>query len=161
MKRGFTLIETLIYLGLYAIVIGGMLASVRAMVESNARNETVAMVEEEGDYLTAKIDWTLSQAISVQAPLSSGDMLSVTMLDGSSISISDEAAALCIRSGGAPAQVLSNSNVSIIGLTFIHALSTSDGMDPESVSASFTMQATTSDGHAIRRDFSTLYYLRK
>ena len=63
--------------------------------------------------------------------------------------------------GTAPEQELNNSNVSVANLAFVHARSTGDGLDPESVSASFTMYATTSDGHALHADFSTLEYLRK
>jgi type II secretory pathway pseudopilin PulG len=161
MKRGFTLIETLIYLALYTIIIGGALAAVYSMLESDARNETAAMVEEEGDFLIGKIDWVLSDTASVQSPISSGKELSITLADGSAVVFRSIAPALSIQAGSAQEQILNNTDVSVIGLTFIHSLSTSDGLDPESVSASFTLVATTSDGHVLSRDFSTLEYLRK
>lgn len=161
MRRGFTLIETLVYLGLYAIIILGALAAAYGMFESSAHNETAAMIEEEGDYLTAKIDWALSDAASIRLPASSGSLLSLVWSDGSSVVISSLGSSMRIQKNAAPAQVLNNPNVSVVGLTFIHALPTSDGLDPESVSASFTLDATTSDGHALSRDFSTLEYLRQ
>jgi type II secretory pathway pseudopilin PulG len=161
MKRGFTLIETLIYLALYTIIIGGALAAVYSMLESDARNETAAMVEEEGDFLIGKIDWVLSDTASVQSPISSGKELSITLADGSAVVFRPIASALSIHAGSAQEQILNNTDVSVIGLTFIHSLSTSDGLDPESVSASFTLVATTSDGRVLSRDFSTLEYLRK
>jgi type II secretory pathway pseudopilin PulG len=161
MKRGFTLIETLIYLALYTIIIGGALAAVYSMLESDARNETAAMVEEEGDFLIGKIDWVLSDTASVQSPISSGKELSITLADGSAVVFRSIAPALSIQAGSAQEQILNNTDVSVIGLTFIHSLSTSDGLDPESVSASFTLVATTSDGRVLSRDFSTLEYLRK
>jgi hypothetical protein len=158
---GFTLIETLIYLGLYTILIGGMLAAVYSMIESDAHNETVAMLEEEGDYLIGKIDWVLSDTATVQAPFSSGGTLTVTRFDGSSASISVLGASLRVRDGGASPQTLNNSDVSLAGVVFVHTQAQNDGIDPESVAASFTMRATTSDGHVVSRDFSTLRYLRQ
>jgi hypothetical protein len=66
-----------------------------------------------------------------------------------------------IQEGNAKPEVLNNSNVSIEHLSFINTLATNDGLDPESVSVSFTLAATTSDGHVLLRDFSALEYLRK
>ncbi len=160
-QAGFTLIETLVYLGLYAIIILGALAAAYGMFESSAHNETAAMIEEEGDYLTTKIDWALSDAASIRLPASPGSVLSLVRSDGSSVVISSFGTSMLIQENAAPAQVLNNSSVSIVGLAFVHTLSTSDGVDPESVSASFTLDATTSDGHELSRDFSTLEYLRK
>lgn len=161
LPRGFTLIETLVYLALYAIIISGALTAAYGMFESGARNETAAMVEEEGDYLTAKIDWSLSDAASVQSPAISGDLLSVTRFDGSTVNIRSLGSVMRIQENDEPAQTLNNSNVSIADLSFTHALSTSDGLDPESISASFIVYATTTDGHVLSRDFSSLEYLRK
>ena len=76
LTRGFTLIETLVYLALYTIIIGGTLAAAYGMVESAARNETMAMVEEEGNFLIGKIDWILADTVSVQSPEATGGQLS-------------------------------------------------------------------------------------
>ena len=161
MKRGFTLIETLVYLALYTIIVGGVLASVYSMFESSAHNETVAMLEEEGDYLAAMIDWVLSEAVSIQSPIHSGNLLSVTHSDGSTVGISSPGAYIRIQENTAPKQTLNNSNVSVILLMFVHTLATSNGYNPESVLVSFTLLATTSDGHVLSRDFSVLKYLHK
>jgi len=159
--RGFTVIETLVYLALYAIIIGGSLAAVTSIIASSARNETTAMVEEEGDYLTAKVDAALSGAVSVQSPVTTGSLLSITRSDGSTVSFSINGTNMQIQEGAENAEVLNNSNVSVEDLSFINTLASNDGLDPESVSVSFTLIATTSDGHALSRDFSSLEYLRK
>jgi type II secretory pathway component PulJ len=158
-KMGFTLIETLVYLALYSIIALGMLSAVYSLIESSFRNETVAMVEEEGDYLTAKIDATLSDATSIQSPTASGDTLSVVESDGSNVTVKSNASGILLQEGSAPFQTLNNSNVSIVGLTFVHSIDEENGGNIQSVLASFTLFSTTSDGHALSREFSTTKYL--
>jgi hypothetical protein len=160
-RTGFTLIETLVYIGLYTIIIGGMLAAIYGMFESNAHNETAAMLEEEGDYLVGKIDWVLSDAISVGSPTDSGNVLSISRSDGSSVSISATDETMRIKEDGDISQILNNSDVSVTDLTFVRTKLINDGTNPERIAATFTMYATTSDGHVLKRDFSTLQYLRK
>jgi Tfp pilus assembly protein FimT len=160
-ERGFTLIETLVYLALYTIIIGGALAAAYGMFESSAHNETIAMVEEEGEYLLAKIHGVLSNAVSIQSPATSGNTLSVTHADGSTASIWNTRTSMGLQENTALQQTLNNSNVSVTNLSFVHTLSTSDGLNPESISASFMLRATTSDGHVLSHDFSLVQYLHK
>ena len=160
-KGGFTLIETIVYLALYTIITLGALVAVYGLFESDAHNETAAYVEEEGDFLIGKIDWVLSDTVSVQSPVDTGGLLSVTHSDGSVVRIQNIESDIRIQEGVARSETLNNSNVSVVDLVFIHTLSTADGLDPESVLASFTLYATTSDGHVLSRDFSTLEYIRK
>ena len=157
---GFTLIETLVYLALYVIIIGGGLTCVYSLFESSARNETAAMVEEEGDYLAGKIDSALSNATSVIAPLTSGTTLIVSYADASTLTIMKSGTHIALQRNSTAVSVLNNSHVSITTLAFTHVIPKSDGVNPESVSVVFTLSATTSDGHVLSRDFSTLRYLR-
>jgi len=156
---GFTLIETLVYLGLYALISLGMLTAVYSLLESGARNETTAMVEEEGDYLIEKIDTVLVNAASIRSPVDSGDALAVNGSDGSSVIVESDASTMRLQEGNTEFQTLSNSNVTVVDLVFTHKLSTGNGSNIESVSATFTLFATTSDGHVLSRDFSSLRYL--
>jgi prepilin-type N-terminal cleavage/methylation domain-containing protein len=54
-KRGFTLIETIIYLALFSIVIGGALAATTVLFEGAGRNTTEARLQEEGTFMLEKI----------------------------------------------------------------------------------------------------------
>jgi type II secretory pathway pseudopilin PulG len=159
-QSGFTLIETLIYLGLYAIIIGGAVVSTYALFESTARNETTAIVEQEGDYLTAKIDTVFRTAMSVSTPSVSGPRLSVVTPDGSSIVLQSIGNNLVIQRGSGPSIVLNNTRTRVTHLAFTHTHPTSDGVNPESISVVFTLSASTTDGHILSRDFSTTYFLR-
>ncbi|OGG52891.1 hypothetical protein A3H16_03435 [Candidatus Kaiserbacteria bacterium RIFCSPLOWO2_12_FULL_53_8] len=159
--KGFTMIETLVYLALYAIIMTGLLSAVYSLIESSVHNQTVAMVEEEGNFLAGKIEWALSNAREILAPSSSGSTLSVTTFDGSPITIGLTGGDMRIQEASNPAHILNNTNVSITNLSFTHARASSDGINPESIESSFTIFATTSSGRFLSRAFSTLKYLRK
>lgn len=160
-KRGFTLIEVLIYLGLYSIIMGGAVTAIYTIFESSAHNQAQALVQEEGGYLIGKIDWALANARVVLQPASSGTTLSVTKYDGSNTTVSLAGTDMQIQEGVIPLQTINNSNVRITSLTFTHASASADGINPESISAVFTIGVTTSDGFVFSRDFSTMKYLRK
>ena len=168
-KRGFTLIETIIYLALYALIMTGVLVSVYGIFGSASRNQTKAMVQEEGSYLTGKIDWALTGVQTISAPVAndSGDTLTVTKYDtsvGNPIIISVSAGNVTIKRGAAAARVINNSNTRIscpVGGCFTHVAASGDGINPESLAASFVISATTSEGLAFSQPFATVKYLRR
>jgi hypothetical protein len=156
--------ETLVYLGLYAIIIGGALTAVYSILESSAHNQAQAMVQEEGSYLIGKIDWVATNIVSIQSPAAGplgGSTISVTKYDGSTASVRQNDSNLEFADNANPFVVLNNTNVGVSDVTFIHTLPTADGINPESVSAIITVNATTSDGHVFSRNFYTVKYLRK
>jgi prepilin-type N-terminal cleavage/methylation domain-containing protein len=64
-KRGFTLIETIIYLALFSIVIGGALAATTVLFEGAGRNTTEARLQEEGTFMLEKIAYDKSEEMVV------------------------------------------------------------------------------------------------
>ena len=87
-QKGFTLIETLIYLALFAIFFGGAAAAAYAVIETSGRNLTKSMVQEEGNFMLAKINWALSGVQTIDAPNgapapgNTGSLLSVNRITG-------------------------------------------------------------------------------
>ena len=147
MKRGFTLIETLIYLTLFTIVLGGLVTSAYALFESNGRNQTHAMLQEEQDFLIAKINRALDGAkeVSIVDPTT----LVVTQFSGSILTI--ELSGTDLTHNGS---ILNNSNVAISDLVFTHTTS-AGSRAPESVSAAFTIRAHTPHGGILAESAST------
>ncbi len=150
--RGFTLIETVVYLALFSIVMTGLVATAYGYFESTGRNETKAVLQEEKDFILGKINYALSgaQTISVPTTGASGGTLIVAKYGGGTITV--------VSSSGNVLQdslIINSSNVNISNLSFTHSSS------PESVAASFTISANTPDGQSVSETASITRYLRK
>lgn len=163
-QKGFTLIEVLIYLGLFAMLLGGAVVASYSIFESSGRNQTKSMLEEEGDFLLAKINWALSGAQSVNSPTqnATSTFLSVVKWDtsiGNPIIINPVGVNLTVSRGTNPAQVLNNTNVTVSNILFKHTYKSAS--EPESVDSHFTLTAKTSTGATVSRDFDSTNYLRK
>lgn len=171
---GFTLIETMIYLALFSILFGGALAAAYTIAEGTGKDQTKNMVQQEGDFLVAKINWVLmsgtqsisSPAITPPATSAQSTILTVDKYDGSSVTIYPSGAECEQTSCNMLLQdtstyPLNNSSVSVKGLIFTHTSASSDGINPESVQVNFTLDAKTQDGKDFSQDFSTIVYLRK
>ena len=161
--EGFTLIETLVYLALYTIIVFGASAGVYSIFDSNARNQTAAMVQEEGTYVISKIDWTLAHSVRVGAPPlgGAGAELILENAAGDVGVLSLFGAGVYLQRGAKHKERLNNTNTTITDLSFVHTRSSEQGLYPESVTASFSLSATTAEGVVLSRSFSTLKYLRK
>jgi type II secretory pathway pseudopilin PulG len=161
MQRGFTIIETLVYLGLFALIMTGFLVAVNNIFQTADRTQTKAMVQEEGDFLLAKINWALTGASNITQPVSGtpGNSLSLTKA-GSSLSFSLSGSNLTLQS-----LPLNNSNITVTTTSsiFSHTCSSSpcSSAPLESVTASFTLQAKTPNGFTYTEPFQTTKYLRK
>ncbi len=172
-QHGFTIIEMVIYIGIFSIMMSGAVVSVYALAGSAARNQTKAMVLEEGSFLLGKIDWALSGTQIIAAPAiiapaisGSGNILTVLRNDAatSPVMISVSGGSMSITVGTGPTHVLNNSNVSITcppSGCFSHTSASADGINPENATSSFTITTRTSQGAPFSQFFSTVKYLRK
>ena len=163
-SAGFTLIEAIVYLALFAIVMGGAIVSSYSIIESMGRNQSKAIVQEEGDFLIGKINWAISGASSVDDPPagSTGSSLSVTKWDPlitSPVAIALSGTDATIKRGAGAAQTLNNDNVQVTTLSFRHLYP--GGTNPESVETALTLSARTPNGFIITEDFSSTNYLRR
>lgn len=163
-QRGFSLIETIIYLALYGIIIGGIVISIYGIFESGNRNQTKAMVQEEGTYLLGKIDWALTGATS--ASVSPSNKLLYVNRNGlpsldNPLTFDTSGGDMKLSRGIDAPERISNTNVSVTNVNFIHTTESSDGVTPESVKTSFTLSALTPNGMTYSQDFSTIKFLRK
>ncbi|MCX6759556.1 MAG: type II secretion system protein [Candidatus Nealsonbacteria bacterium] len=174
-QKSFTLIETLVYIALFAILMGGAVVVAYTVFESAGRNQAKQILQQEGDFLIGKIEWVLSgvqtiaspplDPLNPTAPIQSS-ILQIARYDGSSrtINTSEDCSGMTPTSNiflqkGTSCSQLNNSNVQINDLVFTR--NPGEGINPESVSASFTLTARTENGMLINQDFSTTKYLRK
>ncbi len=166
-KNAFTLIEVLVYLGIFAILMGGILTSAFSVFESSNRDQTKIMIQGEGDFLVAKINWALSGAQTITSPLEGGSasILSLSKGDPSgtpiTVDISLSGTDLNISEGGNPPATLNNSNVEISPNIKVSPEIFTYSSDPKNVQANFTVSAKTPNGMTVSEDFFTTKYLRK
>ena len=157
--RGFTLIEVLIYLALYALMFSGALSAVYGVIGSSARDVTASTIEEEGDFVLAKFDVATREADAM--PYSPGTSTSISFgrSDGSSVSFARCGSGICEAVSPRTSERLNDPDTSVSSLTYFVANESLAGTNKTSVMLSFMLSATTSDGHVLSRKFYSLDYL--
>jgi type II secretory pathway pseudopilin PulG len=159
MNKGFTLIETLVYLGLFTLMIGGMVSAAYVLFQSSDRNQTTAMMQEEENYIMAKFNSIMNNARAVS--VSHGTELTVTAYDGSirEMCLSGVDIKLLARSGTCPVSgvILNNANVTISTLSFVHV---GEGSRAEGIEMNITMHARMSNGMIITHSTSMTRFIR-
>ena len=64
-QQGITLIEVLVYLGLFAVLMSGIITATYTLLQGSRSNENAVAIQEEGTFLMRKINWELTGAASV------------------------------------------------------------------------------------------------
>jgi len=157
-QSGFTLIEALVYFALFGLLFSGVVVSAYEVLESSGRNQTKAMLQNDGSFISAKIDWALSQAQSVTVP--AGGDLQLASVSGT-LEFKPDASGtnLLLARNGASGEELNNSNEKITGLFFVKI--DDSGNEPAGVNYGFTLNGLTPNGMTLSSDFSSTVYLRK
>jgi Tfp pilus assembly protein PilE len=168
MNRGFTLIEAIIYLGLFALLIGGAVLAAYDVFESSGRGATHAILQEEGEFVLAKVAWTLSGARAIAAPTiasgscsASSPTLAAVKWDPAlgTVEVTQTSSNATISRDGGAAVPINSSSVSISSLSFTHCWA--GGANPDSIATRFTLTMRTPNGMVISQDFSNTDYVRR
>ena len=86
--KGFTLIETTIYIALFALLMGMALMSAYYLIDSSKNLGTKTNIQEEGNFIIRKLNWTLTGVVKIITPeTGTTDNLKITKYDGKNISI--------------------------------------------------------------------------
>ncbi|MBI4084989.1 MAG: hypothetical protein HY432_00575 [Candidatus Liptonbacteria bacterium] len=146
-NNGFTLIETILYAGLFSLIIGFSILIVYQVLSSEAQNRSRRDVETEADFLMKKITWALNSGQNVSSP-ATGEISSVLTLNkygfsNNPISFDVSGGTARMREGGGQYVPITNENVTVNNLVFLH--SAAAGSIPESVQISFSVVASTSE----------------
>ena len=67
-QNGFTLLETVVYIALLAILIGGGMIGVFNILEGSGRTRQAMYREQEAYFITRKVDAVISEATSIDEP---------------------------------------------------------------------------------------------
>jgi len=159
MNKGFTLIEVLVYIALLGIIMTGLLASSLSIFQNTDRTQTSIMVQEEGDFLLAKINASLTGANSITAPAAGNSANTLTFIKNG-ITVTFALSSTDLQLSGT---TLNNANVQILPpaasptFLFTHGINGSS----EYVNVRFTLQTKTNNGQTFAKNFETTKYLRK
>lgn len=82
-NAGFTLIETIVYIVLFAIIMTSGLLAVSQLLQGANQTNGKSTVQDEESFVLRKIDWALSGASNVSVPSQSA--LSVARYDGNTV----------------------------------------------------------------------------
>ena len=157
-KTGFTLIESIIYLALFVIIIGGGMVAVYQIIQSTDTAYNHVILQGEANFLLRKIDWALNGATSIITPFDatpttnlvvnkdiggSLTQLTFTLTDGN----------ITLERDSLGANTLNSSSITVDSLYF--------KQDPtDSITADFTL-TTLQAGKPATQSFSTTKYLRQ
>ncbi len=121
MKKGFTLIETLVYIGIVGGFITFFILTAYQIIDFSERLEKQRELGENQRFLVQKLHWVLSGAtVSVPAQGSSGAVLTVTKTGVGQITVDSLAGAARLKIGAGDAVLLTNDYASTTNLLFEH-----------------------------------------
>lgn len=132
--RGFTLIETLVYIALLSFLVTGALATIYGIVESGAITSDTTVVHDEGTFVLRKVEWALASATSISSPASgSGSFLAVTQTDGTTINVRLSGDTIEMREDTGAYVPLTSENVVASSLTFTRLTGSPAGIEVTAV----------------------------
>ena len=151
-NKGFTLLETVIYIAILSFLMGGGVSAAFYIIDSSEKNKFDVNVQVEGRFLLRKIDWALTGAATIIAPApgSHGAVLQLSRSGLGAIVIDAPSGRARISIGGGPALEITNDRVSVQAVNFVHVAAVGSG--PAGLEASLTINGQV---------FTITKYLRK
>ena len=155
-QSGFTLIETLVYLGLFSILMGGSLVCVYGVLETSANTRARSELQEEGDFLIEKFDWALSGASSVVV---SPHTISINKYGygQNPLQFAIAGSNISLQQGSAPAVLLNARSTQVTSSAFTDIPSTNN--IPEGAEFSIALSKNSDNGKTMTQTFSLTKYL--
>jgi len=149
--KGFTLIETLIYIALFGIILTGVITAAYPLITGADRLSQRVTAESEAAFVLHKIAWALS-SWSVQSVVGGGNTLTITFQVGgpyNSIAFAQNANAIEMNSQPLTASRIKFSNFSV---STIIDPPVGVGNAPHQLTVSFT-----ADGESFSQTYNTYY----
>lgn len=116
-NKGFTLIESLIYIALFTLILSGGFATAYNLIEGTDRLNTRTVIIEESNFVLRKINWVLNGAETVTVP--SFNTLEVTKFNGKEYEITLDGTVIEMSEVGGETNVpLTTENVEVLSLNF-------------------------------------------
>lgn len=138
-KKGFTLIEILIYLGLFSFVVGGLLVFTYRVIEGSGDLQSKVALSEEAIFILRKLDWALSGATVISVPSATSLQITKPSLPGGErpllFALSGEN--FTLQRGTGAALPLNSESIRVTALNFTYEAAS--GGVPASLRTEFTL----------------------
>ena len=138
-NNGFTLIETILYVGLFGLIMSGAVQAAYQLLESGHRNQIAISTQEEGIFLSRKINWALTGATNVTVNAGK-NVLIVTrpdLLSESPLVVEATTSTMTLKRTGGTAKNLSGDRFEVTDVSFIKTPAT--GGAPLSIETKFSI----------------------
>ncbi|HYF04814.1 MAG TPA: prepilin-type N-terminal cleavage/methylation domain-containing protein [Patescibacteria group bacterium] len=115
---GFTLIEVLIYITLFAFIMGGSIISITNIIRNTEITQSHVVAQEEANFILSKINWALDGATSFSVATSTQSLTVQKM--GTTLVFSYDTANknMALKRGTATATLLNNYAVKVDAVQF-------------------------------------------
>lgn len=139
-RRGFTIVELIMYMGLLTILMAIMTRLFTAITDVQLSSEATGVVEEDSRYIYARLSYDLARADSIVTPTAPGSTTSsLTIMIGSTANTYSVSGNSLILANGAGASSLNGYGTVITNLTFTE-IGPSSGK--QSIQVKYTITST-------------------
>ena len=147
MGRGFTLIESVVYIALLGFLMSAVLLSVFSISQNSSLFTAKTSASDEGAFVVGKLNWAFGDLRSVNTPSSGyGQSLTIIRNDGTQVDVRLSGGVLQMKVGSGSYIDLTTGNVQVTSIGFQNIAGT-----PSGIEASTTINGTI---------FTTRRYLR-
>jgi len=137
-RGGFTLIETLLYIALFTIVVGGGIVTIFGLLQSSEQTQQRIAIETEGTFFMKKLDWAMSGAtIVLPASGTTGTTLSL-LRDGTTYDFTLSGTTITLAENSGTPLPLNTLNAPTDNLAFTHT-----GTSPDALELNFALKGKT------------------
>lgn len=163
-RSGFTLVETLIYAAVLAVLTGSVIATFYQIVGSQTQGRVRNEVQTEANFLMGKVEWALAGAAAINVPVAGATS---TTLSVNKYNFATNPLVFSLVSGtfqlargtGSPV-VLNSSDVKVQGFVAQH-VSSAGGL-PDAVNITLSVAASSSEwATAVSTTLQNTVYLKK
>ena len=144
---GFTLIETLIYIALFGVILGGIVISSYPLITGADKLSQRVVAESEAQFVLHKIAWAVSY--SPVSSITGGSTLSINFTAGSPITFTQAAGVITMNGSALSASRVNFSSFSVTPSTLLAPVV---GNAPRQFTVSFT-----ADGEAFSQTYNVYY----
>lgn len=143
MKKGFTIIETVMYIGILSMIFAILLPIFYLATTSSIENQLSLTEIEEESFVRTKINHFISSAQSIETPTAGqlSNFLKLTLIDshGTKIEVRENGNFILLKQGSGEEEKINSGRVKVSDLRFIHNPSTHSS--PDSVSYGFIINS--------------------